>query len=371
MTAIALAVLIAGCSSAPDQIYGCIRMAEDSGVPGPVLDLMERPPAEWEALERLAVRGALEEYGLSTACSDLVSGVESGRRGGNATPAVSPTPASASTTAAPVPPQIPFPSPAPTQPSTLSEPTPLALDSPELASQLRRESPHIYDALSRLEWVADGISRKDVDDVKMLITLGAASPFSAEVILGMDWVVDELSDEEAWAIAGLGLVAEDSPGDIEGVVQLSWMADGITEDESWAIFALTELVLEPGVVVRDIVSREWFVDGITADESLALEALGSISAATMASSQLAAMPFLDTVEPADSHALMSLDSLLYQDPEAFKGIMAYPTLADGISDNEALTVALLHDVHFANPGLVSTLLSPDSTEVEDVDSQGL
>ena len=46
----------------------CVQLAEESGVPDVVVDYMRRPADSLNALERLALRTALDELGLGDAC---------------------------------------------------------------------------------------------------------------------------------------------------------------------------------------------------------------------------------------------------------------------------------------------------------------
>ena len=92
LSVLALFLLLVSCSEAPTEHDDCTSAAEDSGVPGLILDLMEQPPAEWESLERLAIRGTLEEYGLSDACADVALAVEQGRAAYTPSPITSPSP---------------------------------------------------------------------------------------------------------------------------------------------------------------------------------------------------------------------------------------------------------------------------------------
>ena len=262
---------------------------------------------------------------------------------------------------------MPFPTPVPLRTLTPEEQPSLALDDFEYASLLRAISPEIYNAISELVWVADGIYGRDGDSVQGLIDLGIESPSSAQTLLDMRWVTDGLADEEAWVISSLGYLALDVSDAIEDMVRLPWIADGITGDESWAISSLADLALESTDAVRTIASRKWFVDGITQDESLVIESLGFISNETGTGSTFVTMPFLDSIEPSDSHALTSLSILSYEAPEAFDDILSNPVIADGVTDSEAPALVLLHDVHSENPSLVSTLLPPDSTRVEQRD----
>ena len=116
-----------------------------------------------------------------------------------------------------------------------------------------------------------------------------------------------------------------------------------------------------------MVSKPWFADGIDEDESVAVQALGAISFEAGLSSRFVVMPFLDTIEPPDSHALLSLSFIAEVAPGDFQEIVAHPTVADGVTDSEAAVLALLYDVQFSNPGLVETLLSPDGAQVEQHD----
>ena len=282
----------------------------------------------------------------------------------NDSPLVFPT-LVATNTSVPIPAQIPFPSPAPARTFTPDELAPLSLVEFEYAAQLRIISPEIYDAVSELEWVADGIHDRDADPVQGLINLGVESPTSAWILIHTSWLSDGLSDQEAMTVSAIGYLALDMPETVEYLAALPWVADGITEDESWAITSLDTLSFESADAVREIVAKPWFVDGITEDESLALESLGNISYETGKASSFVSMPFLSVVEPPDSHALISLDILLYEDPSVFEGILSHPEVADGITDREAIILSLLHDVYSDNPGLIESLLAPSGALVEE------
>ena len=95
--------------------------------------------------------------------------------------------------------------------------------------------------------------------------------------------------------------------------------------------------------------------------------VGDISYDTGAASRFVGMPFLDSIEPADHHALGSLAILGYEDPNEFDRVLSHPVLADGITDEETPIVTLLYDVRSTNPSLVDTILEPTSTSVEERD----
>ena len=59
--------LVVACSTdaAPEQ---CIEAAEEAGAPEVVIDFLRRPSDDLNALERIAIREALERLGLNETC---------------------------------------------------------------------------------------------------------------------------------------------------------------------------------------------------------------------------------------------------------------------------------------------------------------
>ena len=150
---------------------------------------------------------------------------------------------------------------------------------------------------------------------------------------------------------------------------MPWLEDGVDEQESVAISFLPDLVDESREFTEKIISKTWFTDGISEDEASTIEALGFISHYTGSGSQLVNMPFLNTIEPADSSALTSLASLGFENENAFKTILSHPTVADGIADNETIYLSLAATVYTTNPELVDTLLNQSGvlTEMRGID----
>ena len=285
-----------------------------------------------------------------------------------ATPTAIPTRTSGTGRFAPAPPQIPFPSPA-AQRTPEPDERPQALSTQRLdelpnASFLRESDADTYHTISRLGWVSDGISRIEADPAQSLIYLGLDAPQSARQLLRIPWMSDDLNEDEAWVFGALAHLAFDAPGAFEKTVSMPWVADGISDGESWAITAVSELAMESSRAAAWLASYHWFADGIDADESMVVSMLGSISYETGSAARFMGMPFLESIEPGDFYALSSLEFLAYESPEAFHGILSHPTVADGITDQETATLALLHDVQTTNPNLVDTLLAPSEVHVE-------
>ena len=116
----------------------------------------------------------------------------------------------------------------------------------------------------------------------------------------------------------------------------------------------------------------WVEDGLDSDEMTVVAALGGIAGVSMAKRdeaatlQIAAMPFLESVEGVDAAAASSLHSLFWASDEEnyLMQVLAHPTLEHGISDAEAFVVAALGVVVEDRPDLLETLLDlgPDAVE---------
>ena len=267
-------------------------------------------------------------------------------------------------------PRSPTPTPEPKN-GILPEPTPTPhpqrLQRFTDASWLRQEDPNIYRAILELGWVSDGISSHESDPVQALIYLGINEPTIADVLMRMNWMTDAVSEDEGWVITSLSGLTYDVPEAAERIISMPWLADSVDTNESWAVTSLAGIALESHDSVSTIISSPWYADGISQDESLVLEMLGAISYDTGAASRFVGMPFLDSIEPADHHALGSLAILGYEYPNEFDRVLSHPVLADGITDEETPIVTLLYDVRSTNPSLVDTILEPTSTSVEERD----
>ena len=235
----------------------------------------------------------------------------------------------------------------------------------EDASWLSRNNPEVYNSIASLGWVSDGISSKEADSIQALIYLGIDAPDAAEVLMKTPWLADGIVEDEAWVVTSISYVAYDTPDVASELIGMSWLADGVDANESWAVSSLVYIAEESPVMARQLISKSWYADGIGEDDSLVVEMLGSIAHATGSASKFVQMPFLDSIEPADHFALGSLATLGQESPDVFRSVLSHPTVADGITDDEAAVVALVYDVHATNPDLVDTILDPVETRIEE------
>ena len=281
-----------------------------------------------------------------------------------ATPVLTPETESGS----PLLPQIPFPSPIAQRTFAPGErPTPLAeqeFEELRAASFLRRTDEETYHTIAGLPWVRDGVSSMASGPAQSLIDLALVDSDAARELLRMSWLADEITEDEAWAAVSLVYLALDVPETFQRILTLPWITDGIDMDESWAIGSLSGVATESPYAVERLASYPWFTDGLHTDEVTVVSALGSISYETGGGTDLVGMSFLDSIEPSDAFALMSLEFLALESPKTFRTVLSHPSVADGISDDETAILALLQDVQMTNPEMVDMLLDPWNVQIE-------
>ena len=77
LCAVAVAVFVLAIACSDDAAPGeCIDAAEGAGVPDAVIDWMRQPSDELGSIERIAIREALEKFGLGDACSEVADGLD-------------------------------------------------------------------------------------------------------------------------------------------------------------------------------------------------------------------------------------------------------------------------------------------------------
>ena len=275
----------------------------------------------------------------------------------------------------PTPEPLTTPIPTTTTPTSIDEkPTAgtntLTLDEVGGAFWLKRRDEGMYDAVADLNWVADGIDANERDPVMVLIELGLDAPIVAAEYIETSWFSDALTEDEAWAFLGLTYIDSYATDDSSMVSRLPWVLDGINENESWAVSSLPDIFDGSPESGNALISKPWFQDGITREESEAVELLGALAYKTDSASEFVSMPFLDSIEMTDVLALSSLYQLALLNwttlatPSEFDEFMSRAEIADGITDEEAVFVALASDTYEFNPGLADRLLDIDEVMSE-------
>ena len=164
------------------------------------------------------------------------------------------------------------------------------------------------------------------------------------------------------------ILTRQNPAAAQAIQALPWVADGIAAAERESAAALVNLAIVSEPLLRDLLAKTW-VNRVTNFPELAaaLTALQGMAALreTAAARRLAAMPFLNTLEPADVAALESLAQLAATDRETFEQVINHPSLAGGIDDDAAKVVSVLAGVQQTNPNLLPRLLNLEQVAVEE------
>lgn len=237
---------------------------------------------------------------------------------------------------------------------------------------LAAQDPHLAGVIADLPWVRDGITEDERETVVDLQAAAARRASLASALLSFSWLRDGLTQQERWAIGNLESLARTNPRLAERVARMRLLDGPITTDIRLFLWGLRNLSDTNPALAAGLADREWFSDGLNEDESKAVNNLGDIaSRSPSAAAAIAAMPFLDTIEPADALAITALRRVAHLGEDAeerdgpsqeFQRIMAHPRIEDGITDDETRVIATMSCVARNNPSLVEPLL--DSATVE-------
>ena len=165
-----------------------------------------------------------------------------------------------------------------------------------------------------------------------------------------------------------------APAISDELLAYSWLEPAITHDEAVAV----EYIYRAGRYVPDLgeklVGKPWIQDGVTSQETSIIRDLYLISRAqdetleletNAAAVKLADMPFLNSIERADSPAIESLRHLERENTARFLEVMDHSVLIDGISDDETKLVTLLWGTNRYKPEYVDDILTQTGIFVEE------
>ena len=222
----------------------------------------------------------------------------------------------------------------------------------------------VMSAVVALGWIQDGIDDDlEVKTIEELSYIANDDTGLGLSVVALDWVRDGIEDIEAEAIDWIGNIAGAEV--VSAVVALGWVQDGIDGPEVKMIEELSYIAYENTGLGLSVVSLDWVRDGINGLEAKAIEELSRVAYEDGdAASRIVAMPFVETIEPADVSAMDSLGRLAAFEPRTFENVMSHAVMRDGMSDDLAPIVATLHGVAETNPGLIAVLLHPAKVIVE-------
>ena len=207
----------------------------------------------------------------------------------------------------------------------------------------------------------DTVEWDDLKTLQTLVRLAGQSGVSLSEFLASPALSGGITDQNL-PVVDLLEVKVRYPDKGAAMQTLPWVQDGVNVSESAGISALAHAALNTDGVFSALVTKAWVRDGLAEEEALAVLRLVSMSGVddregadlTM---QIVNMPFLDTFEPADSGVVLSLSILSWGGDRTFlRQILDHPSLNAGITDKDALIVAVLHPVIRTWPGGVDAIL---------------
>ena len=144
---------------------------------------------------------------------------------------------------------------------------------------------------------------------------------------------------------------------------LPWIRDGLQPGERADYDYLVRLADKYPFAMSKALDKNWLQDGVARTEFAVIESLGLLSADSLV--RIIAMPFLERIDPADPNAAAALQQLENDSGDDFQRIMAHPTIADGIDDEEAKIVTLMYGTNRYRQELVEPLLSGTDVYLEE------
>ena len=216
-------------------------------------------------------------------------------------------------------------------------------------------------SLVSLDWMQDGLENAEVDAIDWIGNIESRE--IAASVISWDWVQDSIEAAEVEAIEELSYIANRYPEVGQSTASLGWVQDGIEDTEIEAINWIGNI--RAADVASSALSLGWILDGVEARDIATIKQLSYLANRQPAAAlRVVQMPFLKSVEPADTSAIESLWQLAAFDSEIFRGAISHPTLGSGITDELAPLVATLEGVAKTNPGLIGTLLEPGLVSLE-------
>ncbi len=162
-----------------------------------------------------------------------------------------------------------------------------------------------------------------------------------------------------------GYLQYNKPSLLEKISKIEWIDNYSEERLIESVEALMELGAFYHEILLSLMDYEWMSDSVSEDEAnVILMVLYLGHSDKFAARRVAAMPFLESLEPADLYVLLSLGQMAAFRKSEFDQVMAHPSLSEGIVDAHSPIIATLNGVSEVNPDLIDTLLDQSRTTIE-------
>ena len=216
----------------------------------------------------------------------------------------------------------------------------------------------IAETLATLPWISDGVSRSDVDTLRLLGGISDHGKDYFTHVMSVPWVADGVSSaEESESLDLLSTLSGIDLGFAKAILELAWTADGWDIVEWQALARITSIfdpnqsdVHNPDRVLHvgpdlalQLATFPWFTDGINGHDLSALGELRGLAVkdASLASQVLGFGWFRDNITDVESRALHHLHRVALQNLDLARQVLNYPWVADGITESEVASLAAM------------------------------
>lgn len=227
---------------------------------------------------------------------------------------------------------------------------------------LAASKPELANLVAGFPWFQDDVTEHERRTVWNLKELAEVEPHLANLLVDFPWLQDDVTESERWTVSNLRMLAAAEPQLAGLVAGFAWFQDGVTESERWTVWSLKEISAAEPQFARLVASYPWVQDDVTDYERLAVQNLRHIVGAGV--DAMVTAPYLEALSPAGAAATTALAYLALWAPEGLALVVEYPTVADGITEDETVVVSTLWGVHQTEPDLVETLLDPARAMLE-------
>ncbi|MCY3647088.1 MAG: hypothetical protein OXH07_08955 [Chloroflexi bacterium] len=211
-------------------------------------------------------------------------------------------------------------------------------------------------------WFQDDVTAHERRIVWNLKALHEVDDQLASLVVDLPWFQDDVTEHERWIVRNLLDLGASEPELAGLVASFPWFQDGVTESERWTVWGLKEISAAEPQFARLVASYPWVQDDVTDYERLAVQNLRHIVGAGV--DAMVTAPYLEALSPAGAAATTALAYLALWAPEGLALVVEHPTVADGITEDEATVVSTLWGVHQTEPDLIETLLDPAKVMLE-------
>ena len=261
----------------------------------------------------------------------------------------------------------------------------------------------LFMAMMNEPWMQDDMGFWEYMSLYPLMGLASLDPIPTQGILEMPFL-ETLEGEDVWILQTIHDTFWEKPGDLgeflshpvlasgiqDGGVtfhlvrlnsqdpeaartlgELPWVQDGLAPGEEDAAAMLIAMAEESKRVFEAAIGKPWLRDGMTEDEfsvCLSLRMMSGKSSERREEARALAlleMPFLESVDAVDAAAVETLHRLQWKgDGSLLRELLSQSELADGITDDEAIAVAV-SEVVGADTAAFHELLDPEQAKIQE------